>query len=80
MGCKSERKAPPLYTGCAFDVLYFINDDVDTFRVEGKYQFMTEQRVKSYFKEKSDWLRGRPPLTVGGKYQIITVVHHRATA
>ena len=30
-----------LYTGGAFDVLYFVND-VDTFAVERKYQIMTE--------------------------------------
>ena len=39
-----QRKGPPLYIGWAFDVLYFISD-VDAFRVEGKYQFMTEKVI-----------------------------------
>ena len=50
-----QKKGPPLYIGWAFDVLYFISD-VHTFRVEGKYQFMTE---KNHLKEYSDWLLGR---------------------
>ena len=50
---ESPKERPRLCTiGRAFDVLYFINDDVDTFRVEGKYQFMTEQRVESLFQRK----------------------------
>ena len=46
LGCllKVEKNGPPLYTGWAFDVLYFISD-VDAFRVEGKYQFMTEKVI-----------------------------------
>ena len=47
LGYKSKRKIPPLYTDWVFDVLYFIND-VDTFRVERKYQFMTEASKKLF--------------------------------
>ena len=50
---ESPKERPRLCTiGRVFDVLYFINDDVDTFRVEGKYQFMTEQSLESLFQRK----------------------------
>jgi len=52
-----QKKAPSLYTGWAFDVLYF-KSDVHSFRLEGKYQFMTE---KNNFKE--NWLLGIWALT-----------------
>ena len=39
-----------LYTGEAFDVLYFVND-VDTFAVERKYQIMTEAE-ETFFRGK----------------------------